>query len=189
MGYPYFGAKPRSGAIDIIFQDRFIMQSKFQTERLLLNTLTPADHEFILALVGSPEWIRFIGDRNLKNREDALAYIDRILTNPNVEYRVVSLREDKKPIGLVTLIKRDYLDHHDLGFAFLAEFTGRGYAFEAASTVLNTMVTNGEHRRLLATTLPDNHSSIRLLEKLGFQFEKPIRPETEELLLYAYDVA
>ena len=163
------------------------MNRTYESDRLLLNILTPNDHEFILALVSSPEWIRFIGDRNLKNQQDALAYIDKILNNPNVEYRVVRLKKEMQAIGLVTLIKRDYLDHHDLGFAFLADFTGKGYAFEAASTVLQYLIKSGAHDRLLATTLPDNSSSIRLLEKLGFQFEKQIRPEVEELLLYAFN--
>ena len=163
------------------------MNRTYESDRLLLNILTPNDHEFILALVSSPEWIRFIGDRNLKNQQDALAYIDKILNNPNVEYRVVRLKKEMQAIGLVTLIKRDYLDHHDLGFAFLADFTGKGYAFEAASTVLQSLIKSGAHDRLLATTLPDNTSSIRLLEKLGFQFEKQIRPEVEELLLYAFN--
>ena len=51
-----------------------------QTERLNLRHLTPEDAPFILELVNDPGWIRFIGDRFVRNEDDAGRYIRTALS-------------------------------------------------------------------------------------------------------------
>lgn len=161
------------------------MRTNYKTDRLLLRTLTPGDAEFIRDLVNTPGWIKFIGERNVKTLEDAHQYIKKIISNPHVEYRVVTLPHEQKAIGIISFIKRDYLDHHDIGFAFLPAYAGQGYAFEAAEVVLVDLLKLNAPTTILATTLTDNHSSIKLLRKLGFIFSKEIVNETETLQLYS----
>ena len=161
------------------------MQTKYTTSRLLLDQLKLHDAEFIMELVNTPEWIKFIGERNIKNKEDAKAYIQKIIENPDINYRVVSIKEDKTPIGIITLIKRDYLDHHDIGFAFLTSYGKKGYAYEAAATVLQDIIKDPAHAQVFATTIKQNTNSIQLLEKLGFKFSNEIKIENEILLVYA----
>lgn len=152
-----------------------------ETTRLALRELTTNDAAFILELVNTPGWLQFIGDRNVKNMEDALAYINKILSRHGITYWVVTLK-DGTPAGIITFIKRDYLPHHDIGFAFLPRYQGTGYALEAAAAVLKSV--SAAHTRILATTIPGNASSIRLLTKLGLAFEKEITVEGEKLLVY-----
>lgn len=160
------------------------MQTNYKTERLLLRPLTSTDTQFILELLNTPGWIKFIGDRNIRNLDDADQYIQKILSNPAVNYRVVTLQDDGTAIGIISFIKREYLDNHDIGFAFLPAYAGKGYAFEAANTVLTDLLKSQEHKTLLATTLTDNHASIQLLKKLGFVFSKEIMNEDDLLQLY-----
>ncbi len=47
------------------------MQDTITSKRLTLSKLTLADSRFIYELVNTPDWIRFIGDRNVKTNEDA----------------------------------------------------------------------------------------------------------------------
>jgi RimJ/RimL family protein N-acetyltransferase len=75
-----------------------------------------------------------------------------------------------QPIGLVGLVKRDYLPEPDLGFALLDAYAGRGLAYEAAGAVLPLARARGL-KRLLAITDPDNRRSIALLHRLGFELE------------------
>lgn len=89
------------------------------------------------------------------------------------------------PIGVITLIKKVYLDHHDIGFAFLPEYAGKGYAYEAAVSVLKDVINDPAHSTILATTVKDNSSSIKLLEKLGLRFEKEIKVADMQLFVYA----
>ena len=161
------------------------MRTHYTTDRLLLDSLTSDDAEFILELVNTAGWLRFIGDRNIRTVDDARAYVQRILDNPHQQYRVARLRGENTPIGVITLIKKDYLEHHDIGFAFLPEYAGKGYAYEAAVSVLKDVINDPAHSTILATTVKDNSSSIKLLEKLGLRFEKEIKVADMQLFVYA----
>ena len=46
-----------------------------ETERLTMRPISSDDAEFILELYNSPNFIRFIGDRNIKSIQDAEQYI------------------------------------------------------------------------------------------------------------------
>jgi len=161
------------------------MEKNYRTDRLVLDMLHVADVDFIFELVNTPGWKRFIGDRNVQNSEDAIAYIEKILSNPAIHYRVVRLADSSIPVGLVTLIQRDYLEHPDIGFAFLPQYAKQGYAFEASNAVLHDVCSAGKLQTLLATTIPDNSSSIQLLKKLGFAFRNEIKTKTDTLHVYA----
>ena len=161
------------------------MQPDYKTARLLLRVIKTDDAAFIFELLNTAGWIKFIGDRNIKTSEDADDYIQKIISNPNISYRVVTLLDNQTTIGLVTFIKRDYLNHPDIGFAFLPSYNKQGYAFEATKEVLNDLLNQPEHSTIQATTIPENSSSIQLLKKLGFVFSKQITHEGELLQVFS----
>ncbi len=161
------------------------MEIKYTTERLLLNELSINDTEFINELVNTREWIKFIGDRNIRGEEDAKNYIQKIIKNPNIKYWVVKLKNENRSIGIITFIKRDYLEYHDIGFAFLPKYTNYGYAYEATETVLSDAINNKNHLQILATTVIENINSIKLLNKLGLRFEKEMEAGKDLLMIYA----
>lgn len=161
------------------------MQHNLITERLFLNSVTSSDAAFILELVNTPGWLKFIGDRQVHTLEAAEAYVQKMMSTPAANSWVVRLKTEKTPIGVISFLQRDYLEHRDIGFAFLPGFGKQGYAFEAASAVLNSLMEEGSYPCIYATTLPDNVNSIQLLEKLGLQYERLIRVGEEDLRLYA----
>jgi RimJ/RimL family protein N-acetyltransferase len=154
-----------------------------QTERLTLSELNVTHTDFMYELLNSPQWIQFIGDRNIQTKEDAAAYINKIRLNPSADYWVVTLNETVEPIGVVTFIKRDYLDDFDIGFAFLERYGKKGYAYEASKRLLDEVRPN--HENIVATVLENNTNSIQLLKKLGLEFDKTITVNNEQLLLYS----
>jgi [ribosomal protein S5]-alanine N-acetyltransferase len=156
----------------------------FTTQRLSIAPLAPADDEFIFQLLNTEGWKRFIGDRHIYSVADAATYINRILANSNVSYWVVALKHTKERIGIVTFIKRHYLEHHDIGFAFLPAYGKCGFAYEATSAVLKQIMLEYCPAHVLATTVPGNSSSIKLLQKLGLAFMKEIEVDKEILHLY-----
>ncbi len=160
------------------------MKKQYTSNRLLLNSVTQQDLDFVFELVNMPEWLRFIGNRHVDTKDETCYYIKKIIDNPNIHYWVVTLKEEQIPVGIVTFIKRYYLEHFDIGFAFLKRHTQKGYAYEAANTILQAALADPAYNRVVATTLQDNVNSIQLLGKLNFQFEKKIRENEEELLLY-----
>jgi RimJ/RimL family protein N-acetyltransferase len=161
------------------------MQQHLQTARLGLTNLRPDDASFILELLNTPGWLEFIGDRNVRTLTEAGAYVQKIIDNAAVRYWVVRRLVDQTPIGIISLIKRDDLEHPDIGFSFLPAYAGQGYAIEAASAVMDSLQKEPAYTRILAITIKGNRNSIRLLEKLGLRLEKEIDREGETLLLYA----
>jgi RimJ/RimL family protein N-acetyltransferase len=83
------------------------------------------------------------------------------------------------------LVKRDGLDHVDIGFAFLPAWRGRGFAEEAARAVLGQARELGVGK-VVAIVSPGNAPSIRLLEKIGMRAAGSVRlpRDGEEILLY-----
>ncbi|MBS1587571.1 MAG: GNAT family N-acetyltransferase [Bacteroidetes bacterium] len=158
------------------------MQSTFHTSRLSLKKLSTSDAAFIQELVNTPGWLQFIGNRNVNSAEDAIAYIQKILDNENVTYWIARLKGSLIPIGVVTLIQRDYLAHPDIGFAFLPAYSGTGYAREATEIVIQAL--QAENASLLAITIPENSRSVKLLQTIGFNFEKELQQDGETLLVY-----
>lgn len=161
------------------------MHNDYSTSRLTLKKLSEADASFILELVNSAGWIEFIGDRHVHSVEDAVAYIKKIKENKNINNWTVSLKDLQTPVGIISFIKREYLDHHDIGFAFLPQFSKKGFAFEAANAVLQDTLNNPLHTEVLASTLPHNKNSIHLLQKLGFVFIKEMELGNEKLFLFS----
>ncbi|WP_205685666.1 GNAT family N-acetyltransferase [Flavipsychrobacter stenotrophus] len=160
------------------------MQNNYTTERLILSKLHISDAPFIYELVNTQGWIQFIGDRNVKNLTDAEGYVQRINDNPNVTYWVVRTKAEDVPIGLITLIKRDYLEHSDIGFAFLPEHAGKGYAYEGAIAVLRDLANDPAHTHFVAIIVGDNTNSIKLSEKLGLRFSHEFERDGETLSQY-----
>lgn len=159
-----------------------------QTPRLLVNHFSEQDAPFVLQILNTPGWLQFIGDRNVKTVEAAEQYIKEKFMGGYQKFGfgmyAVRLRETNETIGMCGLVKRDHLEHADIGYAFMPEYGGKGYALEAAAAVLqyanNTLGLNP----LLAIVTPDNVSSIKLLEKLRFVLQGTITDNGKELLLF-----
>src|SRR5688572_4300133 len=105
-----------------------------ETARLRLREFTLEDTPFIIALLNSPGWLQFIGDRNVRTPEQARGYLEH---GPFKSYRengyglcLVEQKESGNPVGMCGVLKRDTLDSPDIGFAFLPGFQGQGYALE-----------------------------------------------------------
>ncbi|MGH8428523.1 MAG: GNAT family N-acetyltransferase [Gammaproteobacteria bacterium] len=162
-----------------------------ETDRLRLRQLAPSDAAFLCRLLNEPSWLQNIGDRDVRTVEDAERYIhSKIMESYRTLGFGMNLVESKtgcEPMGVCGLVKRDALPVPDIGFAFLPEFWGQGYAFEAASALMRDAEVSLGLNRLLAIVSPGNDASCRLLEKLGFKSEGHFRlnPEDKELELYA----
>jgi RimJ/RimL family protein N-acetyltransferase len=161
-----------------------------ETERLRLRKLTVDDAEFIFRLLNEPSFIQNIGDKGVRTLDDARSYIS---TGPMASYQkfgfglwLIETKDSAESAGICGLLKRDQLEDIDLGYALLPEFSGKGYAVESASGAMGYAKLLG-FNRVVAIVNPDNGRSIRVLEKIGFEFEKMIRmaENAPELKLFA----
>ncbi len=161
----------------------------FETDRLALRWFTREDTPLILHLLNEPLFLRFIGDKNVRTLDDADLYLQH---GPLASYTRhgfglfhVSLKSDGTPIGMCGLLKRDALEDVDVGFAYLPQFGGRGYATEAAQATLQYGRTVLGLKRIVAITAPDNTASINVLTKIGLRHTNTLKVagyQTESLL-------
>lgn len=165
-----------------------------ETARLIFRRLDEDDAPFILELLTDPDWLRYIGDKGVRDLDGARRYIAE---GPVAMYAkhgfglfVVGRKPSGAPMGLCGLIRRDGLDDVDVGYAFLPRFRGCGYAEEAAAEMLRFARERVGLGRVVAITNPENERSIRVLERLGFAYERMIRltPESREVKLFGRNV-
>ena len=146
-----------------------------QTPRLTVRWLREGDAPFALDLLTEPAWLRHIGDRGVRTVDDARHYLH---TGPLASYAAfghglyhVALRETEEPVGICGILRRDGLDHPDLGYALLEAHHGHGYATEAARATLAHARRDLAMSTVLAITTEANAASQRVLEKIGMRRE------------------
>ena len=152
---------------------------EIKTERLSVRPFTFDDASFILRLLNEPSFIENIVDKGVRDLEGARGYLR---DGPMASYARhgfglwrVGLLENDQPIGMAGLIKRDYFDAMDIGYAFLPEFCGAGYALEATSAIMDYARDDLRAEKILAIVFEENVLSIKLLEKLGFESDGKVR--------------
>lgn len=167
------------------------MKVILSTERLVISEAELTDAAFILELLNSPTWIQFIGDKGIYSMEDAENYIQKSLTN---SYQTNSFglyklcfKETMVPIGLCGFLKRDYLDHPDIGFALLPDHEGKGLMLEAGKALMEHARSKLGFDEVLAIVFPSNNRSRQLLMKLGLQEigKVTLKGSHVELLLFS----
>jgi len=162
-----------------------------ETERLKIRHFIESDTDFIIKLLNQPSFIENIADKCVRNKSDAIDYLNN---GPLASYQqygfglsMVELKGSNMPIGMCGLIKREELDDVDIGYALLTEFEGKGYAKEAAQAVLENASAEHGLKRIIAVTKPSNLGSIKLLESLGFEFEEMVELYGINNKLFGYE--
>lgn len=163
------------------------------TERLKLRVLTPDDAAFYLALVNDPAFITNIRDKGIRTLEQARADIvsGPMANQEQIGFSLYAMerKEDGQAIGLCGLVKRETLKNVDIGYALLPQFTGQGYAKEAARATMEYANKHLRISKLAGITSPENSASNKLLQSLGFTFEAVVvlDGESRDTNLYGFE--
>ncbi|MDN5216673.1 GNAT family N-acetyltransferase [Fulvivirgaceae bacterium BMA12] len=161
-----------------------------ETQRLILREISVEDAEFILILLNTPQYLKFIGDKNVRTIEEAEEYVKQ---GPIKSYRengfglwLILIKDQQMPIGICGLIKRDILDDVDIGFALLPEYLGLGYGYEIATATLKHGNEVLGLEQIVAIADINNIASMKLLNKIGLRFEKVLKwPENDQVMFFA----
>ena len=157
-----------------------------ETPRTRLRELTESDADFVLELLNTPKFLKYIGDRGVRTRKDAAAFINdryrRSYEENGYGLYAVERLGDGAFIGMCGFVRRPELIAPDLGFAFLPNYERQGYGFEAATAMMKYGRDELGFDEVLAITSVDNDASVKLLEKLGFEFDTIITSATGEQL-------
>ncbi|THB73440.1 MAG: N-acetyltransferase [Desulfobacteraceae bacterium] len=163
-----------------------------RTDRLIIDRLSLADAPYVFELVNDPDFIRFIGDKQVKSVKDAEQYLTQgaLKSYDTFGFGMFRVRRlsDELPVGICGLIKRDYLPSVDLGYAFMADHRNHGYAAESCRAVLDFGINTLKLSKIAAIVQPDNTRSIDLLAKIGFRFNDMIQPPGDPARLELWSV-
>lgn len=160
-----------------------------ETERLLLRTFSEKDASLVYLLNHDPDVTRFTGDP-VRDEIHALEVLQKAILPQYALYGfgrwAVHTKSLPGPvsagfIGWCGLKMRPEVNEIDLGYRFLKESWGKGYATEAAAACLRFGFEKIGIKRIVGRALPANLASIRVLEKCGMAY---LREEMIENLLH-----
>ena len=146
-----------------------------QTPHLTLKKLTHQDKHNMLRLHSNPEVQHYTGEDLITTEEGIIDKINEKIKDYE-EYGygrwAVFLKEGNQFVGWAGLAYLWEFDEIDIGYRFLPEFWGRGYATEVSEAILDYGFEELGLKRIIAIAVKDNLASIRVMQKVGMQFEK-----------------
>jgi RimJ/RimL family protein N-acetyltransferase len=143
-----------------------------ETRRLTIRSFAESDIPAYAAIVADPEVTRFLGDGSPHTYEEAAAYVERCIRSEpedGIARYAVILRETGELIGFCGF-RREH-GHIDFGWRYARHAWGNGYATEAAAAVLDHGINTLKLSGITARSAVDNIGSIRVMAKIGMQFE------------------
>lgn len=156
----------------------------------MLRRLEFTDAPFVVALLNEPSFLENIGDRGVRNIDDAHRYLRE---GPMMMYEKYGFglwhaarKSDGVGVGMCGLLKRDILPDVDIGYAYFPAHWGQGYAFEAADATMQHAARKFGLKRVIGVVSDHNAGSIRVLEKVGMTFERmhSMRADEPDVRLY-----
>ncbi len=150
------------------------MPPSLQTQRLNLRMPRYDDLPDIYRLGRNPRVMRYINGGQPQTMTEARADLDRRIhyNRHPMGYWVVELRPNRAFLGWVALKELPGSSEVELGYRLLEEYWGRGYATEASREVLRYGFEQLQLPKIVAVALEPNIASTRVMEKLGFRFER-----------------
>lgn len=152
-----------------------LFKRPIETNRLLLRPETEADCDDIYKMNIDPDVMRFVGDGSILSvsRDEFLVCLHRLMAEQaNDEYGLaaVVLKETNKYIGACWLKHDSFNEGVELGYRYMKDAWGKGYATEAGKAVLTAGFELPQLKKVFARAHPQNFRSIRVIEKLGFKY-------------------
>ena len=144
------------------------------TERLILRDLRHSDVADVLIFRGDPI-VQKYDDPIIHTEAEAQAFIDEL----NAEFKnqegiswAVTFKEQDVVVGAFGLhYWNQYHRRAEAGYGLARVYWGQGIGSEALRAIVQFGFDQMNLNRIYARTIADNHESVRLLERLGFQRE------------------
>ncbi|MBN1247712.1 MAG: GNAT family N-acetyltransferase [Anaerolineae bacterium] len=153
------------------------------TERLTLRELLPSDAEDVLAFRGDREVQRYHGPV-FHDLEDVQSMIGELAAEYADHQGItwgITLTRDGRVLGLCSYHDWDqYRRRAEIGYDLARAYWGQGIASEAMGAIIRFGFDKMNLHHIYARTLANNHRSVSLLERLGFQQEGTRRQHSWE---------
>ena len=168
------------------------MKPLIETERLLLTKITLGHKEELFKLHSNPEVQMYTGEPEIESIEEIETAIKSRINNYK-KYGfgrwATILKSEMQFIGWAGLAYLPEFDEIDLGYRFLPEYWGSGLATEASHAILKYGFDQLKLKKIIAIAMKENKASIRVMEKVGMEFDKfaPYEAGGEDVVWYRCD--
>lgn len=173
------------------------MNIYIETERLIIRDLTTQDLDGMFALDSNPEVHRYLGNKPIKNKAEALQYINDVqkqYAERGIGRWAVELKDTGEFIGWCGFrLYNDYtfnnhINFYDIGYRLRQEFWGKGYATEASKACLQYAWDVLKLDTIYGITERNNEASHRVLLKIGLNYVEDFYYEPENMQLRWYQL-
>lgn len=156
-----------------------ILITELRTERLILKKMTVTDSSSLFKIWSDPEVTKFMNINNFNDEKQAAQMIELLdklsQENKAIRYSIYHL-ESEQIIGSCGYNLLDFENSKaEIGYELGKEYWRNGFATEVILKLLDYAFNTLHFNRIEAKVEPANTNSIRLLEKLNFQFEGTLR--------------
>jgi ribosomal-protein-alanine N-acetyltransferase len=147
---------------------------EIETERVRLRLFTEDDLDDLARLFGNPQVMKFLGPEcKPATRDEVQVALDSMIRHWERRgfgrFAAIS-KENGEFIGCAGL--RSFEGIAELVYMVDEPYWGKGLATEIAEACLEYGFKVHEFDRIIAMTRPNNTASRRVMDKLGFKFEK-----------------
>lgn len=151
------------------------MKIHIETDRLLMRDLMDEDVHGMFAMDSDAEVHAFLGNKPISTLEEAQKMIDSIkqqyVQNGIGRWAVVE-KESGAFIGwsgfkLITDVIGGRSNFYDLGYRFIKQYWGKGYATETAVASLNHGFSKLDYEEICGMADVDHIASNAILQKIG----------------------
>ncbi len=149
---------------------------ELETERLITKRLSKDDFDNIYKLLSNSDVMQFIGEGKPQNKKKALETFNLMYQHQQKHGFTLCPTYEKGSdalIGFAGLVHVE-LDNSnpdiEVGYWFLPEFWGKGYATEVTNAIISWAFENLSNDRIFGFIFPDNIRSQNVLEKAGLRY-------------------
>ena len=154
------------------------MFPELHTKRFLLKRIVPEDQAFIFKGLSHPGVIPFYGVqyKTFEETNEQMKYYDGLLKEKTGIWWKIVDRDTADPLGACGMNYYNVIhEKAEIGYWLLPEYWKKGIMPEVMPVMIGHLFNHWKLHRLEAVIEDGNDTSIRLAEKLGFQFEGKLR--------------
>jgi RimJ/RimL family protein N-acetyltransferase len=163
------------------------------TSRLTVRQFTTADAAALHAICGDRRTMRYVGDGMVLSRPRCAWWIEESLADYAARGHgawALDLAGETQMAGYCGIVSARRRADPEIIYALRPSFWGRGLASELVPALLDYGFHACSLKRLVATVRPENHASVRVLEKAGMNCAgEELGPEGILMHIYALEAA
>jgi ribosomal-protein-alanine N-acetyltransferase len=166
------------------------------SDKYFIRHISNDDKDDLFQLYSNEKIAKYVARKThnfVKDTEEFIQVINQRIREGNNLYLGICEKQSKKLIGIIRFLKKEDPSTLTIGYALNEDYWGHGIVYTAVNNLIELIKLDANYTRIRATVKPENASSQRCIEKLGFKLHGKLKKieiinnkeiETERLLYY-----